>query len=473
MSTVTFYTDFAKRKNSTKLPTGGTVDSDVKFLDEQNVLSPSLLVSDAHASSNYVKITNAGFDRYYFVDTTDRVSTGMTRLNLIVDVLASFKTKILANTAFVLRSASDYNVKLLDDEARHSEDVTISKVDQYLNIDASGSYIVSVANKEPYIYDSLTGSNIGTRNKPFTMYSMTTDQLVGFITQCQKSSIDKPMDYVLSVRWYPITQYKVATGDGATTEHYSEVYVAGTALRDASFLGDVGNKLPIVGTQDGMLLGSCNFTLPDTDFSYRANSWTSYTLTIPTIGDVSIDSSAVNITVNLIVDWVSGESRAYVVDTDSHAILADRKGRIGINVPVTNVSPSQYETLKAIGSVAAGVVTFAAGVATNDVASMINGGVGVMQGYTNLSQTQNNPIISGTTSGDAIYDIKYWRACVLSIVHYVPILGGQGRPLYASRTLNTLSGFTKCMRGELSIAGAYLKELEIIQNFLTTGFYIE
>ena len=86
--TITYWTDFTKRKNSTKQPTGGT-QATVILKEPCGIYTPTFICSGIPESVKYVKAWN----RYYFV--TDVTHDGP---ELIVscasDPLATFKSEI-------------------------------------------------------------------------------------------------------------------------------------------------------------------------------------------------------------------------------------------------------------------------------------------------------------------------------------------------------------------------------------------
>ena len=85
---ITYWTDFTKRKNSTKQPTGGT-QTTVRLKEPCGIYSPTFICSGVPESVKYVQ----AWGRYYFV--TDVTHDGP---ELIVscasDPLATFKTAI-------------------------------------------------------------------------------------------------------------------------------------------------------------------------------------------------------------------------------------------------------------------------------------------------------------------------------------------------------------------------------------------
>ena len=111
--TVNFY-NFSKRENSTKRPAGNGNQFSCNIKMPSGVLNPVIELSTTTNMTqyNYCKIAHFQ-DRYYFV--SDWVSDhGLWIAHLKVDVLATYKTDILASTQYVLRSASKSNLTIPD-----------------------------------------------------------------------------------------------------------------------------------------------------------------------------------------------------------------------------------------------------------------------------------------------------------------------------------------------------------------------
>ena len=113
--TVTFYSRFDKRKNSTKRPliTDGTQYS-CSLKDGCGVMNPVIEIyysGDNPTSYNYAYIEK--FQRYYFVSDW-QYERGVWTAYLRVDVLATYRQQIRAQEYYCLRSSRNENANLLD-----------------------------------------------------------------------------------------------------------------------------------------------------------------------------------------------------------------------------------------------------------------------------------------------------------------------------------------------------------------------
>lgn len=114
-----------KRLNSTKILTSsisGDFSLSCELKDVTNLYTPTLIMSSAQFTDglgniinplNFVYCRIADFGRYYFIRDWSWI-VGRWECTLEVDVLASFKTAIGNTTAYVLRSASNYDTDIVD-----------------------------------------------------------------------------------------------------------------------------------------------------------------------------------------------------------------------------------------------------------------------------------------------------------------------------------------------------------------------
>lgn len=83
--------------------------------NESDVLNPQILVETTEPNiqkANYCTIPN--FGRKYFIEEMQSVRTNIWLIKAHVDVLDSFKDKILANSAVILRQENNFNLLLND-----------------------------------------------------------------------------------------------------------------------------------------------------------------------------------------------------------------------------------------------------------------------------------------------------------------------------------------------------------------------
>lgn len=116
--TVTLYNNGSPVEKIGKTLTNGT-DFSCVLKDATSILRPTIEVSSSSNLSGFNYMYISDFGRYYFID--DIVSTHNNRweISAHVDVLETYKTEILANSAVVRRQQSQYNL-YLDDPDFHA-----------------------------------------------------------------------------------------------------------------------------------------------------------------------------------------------------------------------------------------------------------------------------------------------------------------------------------------------------------------
>lgn len=107
---VTLYVNNSESNKVGKTLTGGTTLSGT-LRNETSVLSPDLMIEGEDLTGfNYAYIP--AFNRYYFIKDITSARQGLWRVSMVVDVLESYKTLILAQKAVLIASeetaANDY-----------------------------------------------------------------------------------------------------------------------------------------------------------------------------------------------------------------------------------------------------------------------------------------------------------------------------------------------------------------------------
>lgn len=101
MATMTFYSNFSKRENSTKQPTGGT-QYNIAFKDNFSILGGKVLLNLGLISAQAFK--EALFSNYYyFVTDAVTVTNDVTELTLALDYLATYRNNIAAYRGLITR----------------------------------------------------------------------------------------------------------------------------------------------------------------------------------------------------------------------------------------------------------------------------------------------------------------------------------------------------------------------------------
>ena len=118
---ITLYS-FSKRRNSTRRPSSGGYDVEVKLKENCSIYNPTFVLNHNAGDFNYVKVSaqqgeqywKSTKDLYYWVDDitflTDRIISAQCSL----DVFASAKEDILSTRANIMYCADSSNTDIVD-----------------------------------------------------------------------------------------------------------------------------------------------------------------------------------------------------------------------------------------------------------------------------------------------------------------------------------------------------------------------
>lgn len=104
--------------------------SDVVLKRDTSILRPVLLINSAQDIYTYNYMYISEFGRYYFIDDIRSVNNNIWEISAHVDVLETYKSEILANSAVIRRQANIFNTYLNDPEWKvyANEDVVAFKM---------------------------------------------------------------------------------------------------------------------------------------------------------------------------------------------------------------------------------------------------------------------------------------------------------------------------------------------------------
>lgn len=446
---IKYWTGFSKRKNSTKQPTGGT-DCTVVLKKDTSILQPTFIVSTIPDTVNYIQ----AFGRYYFVTDITRNINGAFELQCTVDELASYKSDIGAYTAFIDRSASNYDINISDEEVFSCDDIVQSEITQgdFLNgdFDINGCIVVTAVGKNGLRKYIMSMSQISDIVNPYfdttlsayfdpsnSVWQNVTDALQGIFC-----ALGNPAQYIKSVMWFPLS-----LASGTMIPYFgfmapSGGYSVGTAKDTANMGGAITNPSRYYN-----------------DFRDFDNRFTQATVYLPGVGVIPIDAKYLQKTLNFTyyIDINTGAANVALLADQSE--IGSYSFQMGVNVPVGGMS----------GLNAGGGILQAASAA-------LSGNVfGIKQGLINgINQTFQAPSnVFGGSGNAALWYSRYTVQISVTRLGSTGIpLSNYGRPLKEFSTISSLSGFVKCSGASISISG-YDAERDAINSYLNSGFYYE
>lgn len=467
----------SKKRNSTLQPTLST-SFDVLLKTPTSLHSPTFTINTSAFDFNYLKWD----DRYYFVTDIVARNNNLWDVSAVIDVLATYKTEILATTAYVLYDSAA-NTELIDNRLPMKTTKTVS---------ASTAVCPLVPDSGCYIL-SLTGSN-GTTG----VYKVTSGDLADLI-----DDISYIMDDIFSVYNNPPAQptyttdvaenIKIAAnyfvddlkwrldclrkpitqlfGSGNIPQNIRECRfipfdVGTTAGSNTIYLGTFETQQSLSKLVTDTIVRSANVSIPWQASDFRRRSpFTELYLYLPYIGMTRLSAENLIGQTSLKVDYALSVRDGSIICTVSSGseIIGQYSGNVGISVPVgisnLNAAKVAQSILTGVGSLATkniGVIGMSALNFADSVTPNYSC-IGGLDGLAGIATNQN--ITCYTVFHDTIAAPNQNLAVI-------------GAPSMCSKSLGSLTGFCQCLDAHVA-APAEAQELEEIDNYLNSGFYIE
>ena len=453
--TVKFWT-FAKKKNSTKVPTASpsyTFDCQIKT--ETTLTNPVIELNTGSATGcTYAQIGD--FGRYYFI-TDWQFNRGLWTAYLEVDVLGTYKTQIGTQNLYVSRSASSYDGDIKDMFYPTKAGVThqyrtISKIGT--STFNTGVYVIGVLGNNTEtggsVYYQLTPSDFASLiNQLFIEASNVT---WSSLAQGIINSIMNPTQYVVSCRWYP-----TAFDDSAYTSDLCLGLWPSGAIYGKKLTGDITVISDNVSIPKHPLASTRGDYMNLSPFTNYAFQWGSrYDL------DTTLLAKATDIYYKLVPDFTQTEAflQIYPGSTGNTNIpLVATYVPYGVDIPLaqSSVNPgallsvaSQAALTAMSGSVVAGAAS-----AILPAAEALSPGVSSTKSGGGVAVAMSTPYLSCAFFDVADDDVADF-----------------GRPLMKTKQISTLSGYIKCECDDVSIS-CLDPERDRIRAYMTGGFFYE
>lgn len=461
---ITVYSNFTKRKNSTKRPSSGGVGRTVTLKENTSVENPSFILANNDFTINYVE----AFGNYYYV--ADVISLGNGRVELVcaIDSMATHKSEIGSYYAFVERSFSDIDVSIPDPNVAMMNNTYVSA--SFLStpsiLASAGMYAVSVLNDR--------GSGAGFTCTYFMDYDnlkalaqyVNTDWGAGatdFLDWVQSNFL-KTADAIIDCIWLPVSITGILSGATA----YENVKIGVDIIN-----GVYGYR---VLTTSVVASDSDVYSIPHYYSDFRkAAPYSMGKLYLPIFGVIEfnpVDFPDDNIYIQYNLDICTGDMTVYL-SNGSGALVATYMYNISVTCPVGKVSQNLTGTA---GSLLATVGSAVATAFSGGTAALIAGSITTGASAINTIANAVTPLTSyrGSKGGRSAAYNSQPRIAILARETADPawFISTHGRPLMQQKRINTLSGFIKCSGASVPING-HLREKEEVDNYLNSGFYYE
>ena len=497
---ITFYT-FAKKKNSLKLPTGATSRTyNCVFKEATDIMNPVIELDTAvSVSYNYAYVPSVG--RYYFVKDWTSETNDIWSASLVCDVLATWRTEILASYQYVVRNQSKYNLEVPDNMYPMIDGVEYSVNDFGSSspfTPVSGDpwrAILGIAGKGGEPFNGISYYQIG-RDKLLDLMNILFDPNLSIFTSqgetfdvsnATMKALIQPLQYVPVCYAIPYD----LTAHGASASNVTSLYVGFWETAFAS--GHVKRASASMGAQFFQIY-NYTFNLPTRSLETQPlGTWasklpyTEYKLFAGPFGQISIDTSKMNLTLgNSVTAKIKADLYGNCILTleDGSGNIIYR-GETNVSVPfrLTSLAINDFDqgmnVAQGFLQMGAGGASMAGAIGQGNIAGAVGGGLSMASSA--LSTIQNyvhsqfpTPLNAGSVSNNLAQVLEPWR--LQTCFHKIASEDREhfGRPLSERIQLSdgNLSGYTVCANATIEITGT-LSEQEQIISYLNSGFYKE
>lgn len=466
------YSNFVKRKNSTKRPVGGdTIEVNLK--DSTSIESPIFLLSGDKFDYNYVN----AFNRYYYVADINSVRRGLTEIRCVQDVLATYKSEISNTTAYIQYSQSDFNKLIPDVRLTLSNDMDLSTKSYNVDLFDDSTYVIAVAGKDGSDgAKALSGMVCYYSVSAQTIKNLTDDLYTDSIAEQIKNYFKSPFDALISAQWIP---FSVSGGES-------------TAIYLGNYLSEYAGIT--LGQYAGNLQGQAiNVEIPWQYDDWRNLSpYTRVELWLPWYGILMLPTEKLieggafksSIRIDISADPISG-TVTYGIWSGTYidTITCNCGVTLAIGQTVTGAVKGIGEMgTGALALAGAGLTIATEGATVPIVMSAVGGVSSIGSGAVSSQWAQSTSAKGGQGNFSTANLIKkfenYGRIRVFVYSRKIStdspdsINTLEGKPLYNVRKIGDLTGYTRCQGASVSMGGLE-RDRDAVNEYLNSGFYFE
>ena len=485
MPTVNFGS-FSKRRNSTKQPSGLSDSRSVRLKDLTSVDAPTFILTGNDFNYNYAEWDN----RFYFITDIRSMHNNLIEVDCILDVLATYKSYILASTQYVCYSSLLSSTWLEDSRIPSlSKSNVIAEGANFNIFSKTGTYILSVNGENGCVLYLMTEVKLKQLLQNVSTWRSTAESefLNGLTTPGG--------DIVVATE----NLYTVLARSGAFGNAYSE---APNCIRSCIWIPfkpsiftvtDAGKEIYLGQFPTGVYAdaissepysNNSNITIPWHYSDWRRTTNESLSLYLPLVGVVDVNSENIVHQTEIMV-------RYSVTPTDgciAYEILAGSEviGTYGAscaaNYPIgISQQASAGDIINSVISGAEKTINSAVNSSVSPLSMTAAGAQAAFQtlvtayDITKTTYSNNNTCIGGIGGGAGSgLDLIALLTNVYreTIIEPSAMQATMGVPTMKPVTLSSLSGFCQCANAHVD-APAMAHELDAIDSYLNSGFYIE
>ena len=492
MSVTVYFDNVSKRRNSTLQGTF-THSYDCTLKAPTSLDRPTFLVSAATMDYNAAKLDN----RYYFIDDVVSVRQGQWEVSCVLDVLATYKSDILASTQYVCYSSykssnwlPDTRIPVLRSEEYHAN---IGMTPIFSN---AGFYVLTVTGKRGCECYAVSRAQID------DLISSLQDWTVTDIAKILAGNYDPnlPIQYDFSTTEKAIESLsKIVTQSGAIGNAYTnapqmirscvwvplnESYFRSTSFPKRVYLGNYETPLDAYGITPAPYSNSVDVAVPWVYDDWRRSVCENVAVRLPFAGLIQLSSDTIatkgsltikysacavdgNVAYELIAGgqtigyYAGGCSAPFAIGVNQSAGLGDivQTAIAGVEKTVNTAIHSSISPVSISGSIVGAT----------------------LEGVNTVYQTMNtamstNPSCIGNIGGAASAGLSQGIAVIVcthpTVATPASMLPTMGYPTMQTMSLSSLTGFCQCANAHIA-ATAEARELDAIDAYLNSGFFIE
>lgn len=523
---------FNKRINSTKKPTAAGDIFSCEMKESSSILFPVVEIRTGNSNSiiplyNYAYISE--FNRYYWID--DIVyDMGYWTISMHCDALASFRTEILNTKQYVIRASADSDNTIADtlyitkagsflDEADWEEYEGISGDKNKVYVTTGGTTTAQNYFNVGFTSGKFVVGIVGNNTAGVTYYSFGNGDFKNFINSALTftpsdmndvssgiaNAVFNPIQYITSVRWFPIAPYYSSTTTSIKVGGYT---IPGSYTAGIVSVGSISK----INFEIGIPKHPSNYPY------MNLSPFTDLSLVLQPFGVVPLDTTKLmntdKINIEIDVDFCYGLATLYV----SRRIPNSSMPQLNVSGVVYTVS-TEYGVTLPISSLVmdwkAGAVVsalqFIKSAASGEIANPLKKETAASSSHSAGAGRRGGPDLSSYSRrqlperADTSVDVSLLdkamdlTASALGQISTSGAIGSFlaytysnypyveawfkmtpdrdilrfGMPLYKMKTLSSLNGICVCMNATFDCKTAMEEEIATIQTVLNTGVYLE
>ena len=466
---VRFY-KFSKEVNSTAIPGESVhrVTYPCEALDAMSLADPviKILLPMSTAVHDYNYMYVAAFNRYYWI-TDWEYRDRCWHVHGQIDALGTFRTQIGEISAYVLRSAYEYDGTVQDNlypvKAQWSGNI-VDYASPWVQNPAAGLYSIGIIGSGETQFYLTNNAQLNDMLSYMLSDQYASDALtaLGVTAYPEAKAILDPLQYISCITYLPISNTYFDLDDFIRHEikiGYVTYHLVAWSISNAQPMSfPVSMSVP-------------RHPSAAARGAYMNNApYSSYDVYFPPFGLIALDpalcANAATITATAYVDLHTGLS-SLLITNNSGRVMSRTSGKVGYSMQLSQVIAQGYGIMSAAKD-------------TAGIVSGIEGGIPglISRGISSIANGIGNAITGNIPSANSIGSVGSVDAMQgpvqMQTMYAMPVeddLTHRGRPLCAVRTISNVPGYLMCADVDIHILGATSAEMDMIRNYMESGFY--